>query len=268
MIRSFCFGLAAVSALVAAPAFAQDDTPDDDRRLVVSVGGGVQFLPAFPGSDELQLQPMFTGGVRREGDPIPGRGPDDGFGFSLTGRGGGIEFGPVLQFQNKRDEDDAGLAIGEVDFAVEPGVFLNVNVSDNFRLRGEVRKGVTGHEGWLGDIGADVFFRPGDNTVVSIGPRLRLADEEYMQTYFGVTPAVTAATGLATYSPDGGVRAAGAVIGITHEFSRSFGIYGYAQYDRLIGDAADSPIVQAIGSEDQFSVGVALFFNFRVRNPF
>jgi outer membrane protein len=52
--------------------------------------------------------------------------------------------------------------------------------------------------------------------------------------------------------------------GVTHQLTRSFGIYGYAGYDRLVGDVADSPIVQSFGSEDQFSAGLALFFTFGV----
>lgn len=267
MIRTLFIGCAAAAAFTAAPALAQDDDGDDDR-LVISFGGGGQFVPQFPGAEELELRPLFTGGVRREGQPIPGRGPDDGFGFSLTGRGGPIEFGPLLQFQAERKQADVGAAVGDVDFAFEPGVFVNFNLSDSLRLRAEARRGFDGHEGYLGDLGADVFFRPGDNSVVSFGPRVRLADEEYMQTYYGITPAVATATGIPAFAPDGGVRAVGAVAGITHEFNRSFGIYGYAGYDRLIGDAADSPIVQRFGSEDQFSAGIALFFNFRVRNPF
>ncbi len=267
MIRSITLGLATAAIFAATPAAAQEQQ-EEEPRLIISFGGGVQFTPAFPGSDELKLQPLFTGGARREGEPIPGRAPDDGFGFSLTGRGGPVEIGPMIAFQSKRDEDDVGALVGDVDFAFEPGAFVNVNVSDSFRLRAEARRGFDGHEGWLGDFGADFFLRPGDNTVVSIGPRVRLADDEYMQTYFGITPAQAATSGLAAYTPDGGVRAVGAVIGITHEFTRNFGIYGYAQYDRLIGDAADSPIVQQFGSEDQFSAGLALFFNFRMRNPF
>lgn len=266
MIRIVSLGLAAAAALAAAPASAQD--AGEEPRLIISFGAGVQFVPEYPGADKLRIAPLFTGGARREGEPIGARAPDDGFGFSLTGRGGPVEIGPMIQFQAERDDDDVGAAVGDIDFAFEPGAFVNLNLSDSFRLRAEARRGFDGHEGWLGDLGADFFLRPGASTVVSIGPRVRLADEEYMQTYFGITPAQALASGVPVYTPDGGVRAVGAVAGITHEFTRNFGIYGYAQYDRLIGDAADSPIVQRFGSEDQFSAGLALFFNFRMRNPF
>ena len=60
----------------------------------------------------------------------------------------------------------------------------------------------------------------------------------------------------------------GIVAGLTQQISRSFGIYAYAGYDRLIGDAADSPIVQQFGSEDQFSAGLALYFSFDISGLF
>lgn len=267
MLRSLCSGVAAFAALAATPALAQDEGRDE-RPLIISFGGGVQFTPEYPGAGDLKLGPLFTGGVRREGDPIRGSAPDDGFGFSLTGRGGPIEIGPMIAFQGERDQDDVGVAIGDVDFAFEPGAFVNVNISPALRLRAEARRGFDGHEGWLGELGVDTFIRAAPNSVASIGARVRLADAEYMRTYYGVTPARALASGLPAFAPDGGVRAVGVVAGITHEFTRNFGIYGYAGYDRLLGDAADSPIVRQRGSADQFSAGLALFFNFRMRNPF
>lgn len=42
-----------------------------------------------------------------------------------------------------------------------------------------------------------------------------------------------------------------------------FGLYGYAGYDRLTGEAKDSPIVAA-GKKDQFSAGLALTYRFRL----
>ncbi len=67
--------------------------------------------------------------------------------------------------------------------------------------------------------------------------------------------AVAGATGLAAFDPNSGFYAIGAVAGLTHKLGRNWGLQGYAGYDRLIGDAADSPIVRAFGSRDQFSGG-------------
>jgi len=268
MIRTACFTIAALACFAASPASAQDGPEQDDEPpLIVSIGGGAQFVPQFPGSDELQLGPLFAGFTRREGDPIPFRTPDDGFGIKLLSAGP-FEFGPLLQFQSKRDEEDVGAPVGDVDFTVEAGAFVNVNLGRSFRLRFEGQKGIGGHEGLVGTIAADVALRPNNDTLVTIGPRLRLNDEDYANAYFGVTPAAAVASGLPAYAPDGGIRAVGAVIGITHQLSPSFGVYAYAGYDRLVGDAADSPIVRQFGSENQYSAGLALYYSFRIRNPF
>lgn len=260
--------VAAAAAALAFPQPARAQTQPENDRQILTVGGGVQFLPAYPGAEEVTIQPLFTGGLRREGEPIPARSPDDGFAFSFTGRGGAIELGPVLHFQNERREEDVGAPVGEVDFTVEAGGFISLNVGPNLRLRAEARRGIGGHESFLGDIGADLALRPGDSTVITIGPRLRLNDDDYLDTYFGVTPAAALASGLPAYDPEGALRAVGVIAGLTHEFGRTFGIYAYAGYDRLIGDAADSPIVQAFGSEDQFSAGIALTLNFSVGGIF
>lgn len=264
MIRTISLSLAAAATFTTAPALAQDNEPP----LILSVGGGAQLLPRFPGADDYSVGPLVTGFVRREGDPIPFRTPDDGFGFSLTGRGGPVEIGPLLQFQGERDEEDVGAPVGDVDFTVEAGAFVNVNVSRSLRLRVEGQKGIGGHEGLTGAAGADVALRGGIDTLVTIGPRLRFNDDDYADAYFGVTPAAAAASGLPAYDPEGGLRAIGVIAGVTRQLSRGLGIYAYAGYDRLVGDAADSPIVQRLGSEDQFSAGLALFLSFGIGNPF
>ena len=264
MIRAFRLGLAAASALAASPALAQDEEPP----RILSIGVGGQLLPQYPGADEYSLGPLFTGFVRREGAPIPFRTPDDGFGIGLLGHDSVVDFGPLLQFQGERDDEDVGAAVGDVDFTVEAGAFVNFNISPNFRIRLEGQKGLGGHDGLVGTVAADFALRGGNDTLFTIGPRLRLNDDEYARAYFGVTPAAALASGLPVYDPDGGIRAVGAVAGITHQLSRSFGIYGYAGYDRLIGDAADSPIVTNFGSRDQFSAGLALFVSFSLGDAF
>ena len=253
----------ALSATAATPAMAQDQAP----RRILSVGVGAQVLPSFPGGDDYEFGPLFTGFSRREGEPIPFRTPDDGFGIKLLDFGA-VEVGPLIQFQGERDDEDVGAAVGDVDFTVEAGGFINFNLGDSFRIRLEGGKGIGGHEALVGTVAADVAFRPNVDTLVTIGPRLRLNDDDYADAYFGITPAVAAATGLPIYDPDGGIRSAGVIAGVTHQLTRSFGIYGYAGYERLVGDAADSPIVQNFGSEDQFSAGLALFFTFDIGDAF
>jgi len=265
--RAFAAGTA-LCFLFAAPAAAQDDSPDEERPRgrLVTIGAGAQAYPRYPGADDLGINPMPIVDIRRPGDRIRFEAPDEGWGFGLLGRESRINIGPAVQFQGRRDEDDVGAEVGNVGFTIEAGAFVEAFLGDNVRVRAEGRRGIGGHDGWLGDLGLDLIARDGDRTIFSIGPRLRIADENYVDAYFGVTPEVAARTGLAAYDPESGVYAVGGVAGIRQHFGRDgrWGIHAYARYDRLVGDVVDSPIVAGFGSVDQYSAGIGLSYTFRV----
>ncbi|HEX8217216.1 MAG TPA: MipA/OmpV family protein [Allosphingosinicella sp.] len=252
----------------AAPAAAQDRDDEDDGGggRLVTVGAGVQAYPKYPGASDLGINPMPVFDLRRPGEPIQFEAPDEGWGFGLLGRDSPIDFGPAIQFQGKRDEDDVGAAVGNVGFTVEAGAFVEAYLGDSFRLRAEGRRGIGGHEGWIGDVGADFIARDGDRTIFSIGPRLRLADDNYMNAYFGISPEARVRTGLPLYEPEGGVFSVGGTAGLRHHFGADgrWGVHAYARYDRLVGDAVDSPIVTGFGSVNQYSGGIGLSYTFRV----
>ena len=119
---------------------------------------------------------------------------------------------------------------------------------------------MTGHKGWIGMAGADFVMREGDDWLFSIGPRLTWSDDRYQEAWFGVTPDAALTSGLPAYDPGGGVQAYGAAASFLTQLGPRWGIYTYAKYDRLTGDAADSPIVRQLGSRDQFSGGIALTY--------
>ena len=116
----------------------------------------------------------------------------------------------------------------------------------------------------VGYLGADLILRDENTYIFSIGPRVRWADNDYHDAYFGVTPAVAAATGLPAFNPNSGVYAFGGQAGITYRLGRNWGMQGSVGYDRLMRDASDSPIVRGFGSRDQFYGSAGLFFEFNV----
>ena len=261
LFRSAALVGAALVALSAAPAAAQDDD-SEEGGWIVTIGAGPRVDPKYPGADNYGFSPMPIFGLRREGARLPFEAPDEGTGFGFLGDDSPFDLGPTVQLVGKRQEEDVGAPVGDVGFTVEAGAFAQFYLGDNFRLRAEGRRGIGGHDGWVGDILADFVLRDDDTYVFSIGPRARWGDNDYHDAYFGVTPAVATATGLAPFNPGSGFHSVGAMAGITHMIGRSVGIYAYGGYDRLIGDAADSPIVRTYGSRDQFSGGLALFVTF------
>jgi MipA family protein len=250
---------AATAVLLAAPAVAQDP-PEEKRR--VRVGLGAQLVPSYPGADKITVAPLVTVAVARGDNAFVFSAPDDSFGPAIVTSKSGLSFGPAISLQGERKNSDVGAPLGKVKTTVEIGAFVQQQVGESFRVRAELRKGLGGHGGWSGDVGADFIIRDRDAYVFSVGPRVRLSDGDYHRAYYGVTPAQSAATGLAVYRPDGGVEAIGATAGALYQLSRRWGVSGYARYDRLVSDAADSPVVRQFGSRDQFSGGLALTYTF------
>jgi outer membrane protein len=262
-LRRIVLVAGAAIACLAAPAFAQDDgaNVDGGEPVRTRVGIGPNIYPSFPGSDSYDIGPLIEFERARGDELFDFEAPDDSFGFSLIDSGG-FSLGPVVSWEGARSADDVGANLPKVKFSIEPGAFASLDLAENFRLRAEVRKGVTGHKGWIGMAGADFVMRDGDNWLFSVGPRVSWSNNRYHDAWFGVSPAAAFASGLPAYNPGGGLHAYGATASFLTQLGPRWGIYTYAKYDRLIGDAADSPIVRQLGSRDQLSGGMALTYVF------
>lgn len=253
-------GAFALAFIAAAPASAQES----DGGHIVTVGLGAQALPQYPGADSYDIFPMPIFGFRREGAPMPFATQDQGAGFGFFGQDSRFNLGPSLALRNKREESDVGAPVGNVGFTIEAGGFVELYPVRNFRLRADVRQGIGGHRGLVGDLGADIVIRDADSYIFSIGPRARWGDGDFNRAYFGVSPTAAAASGLPAFRPGSGFYALGAMAGLTTKFGRNWGMRAYLGYDRLINDAGDSPIVRNFGSRDQFSGGAGLFIELNV----
>ncbi len=260
MIKAMLAAAALPALLFATGAAAQDnDAPKEPRRFRVGLGPQVQ--PRYPGGDDVLITPLYDLSMARGDTPFEFDAADQSASFNLI-NSGGFAIGPSVNLEGSRRRDETDLPVDEVGISIEAGGFAQFWLGSSIRARGELRKGVTGHKGLVGNVMLDYVARDGDKWLFSLGPRVSLSDSKYQDAYFGVNPAAAARTGLAVYNPGGGVHAVGASATTIYQFDRSWGIYGYAKYDRLVSDAADSPIVRSIGSRNQFAGGAALTFTF------
>jgi outer membrane scaffolding protein for murein synthesis (MipA/OmpV family) len=248
--------------LFAASVAAQEAQPQEPDRIRVMLGP--QAYPAYPGSDDLRIGALVGVDRARGDEPFAFEAADDSFGFKLV-RSDGFSVGPVINWQWSRTAEDVGAELPKVGFSLEAGGFAQYELGDRFRLRAELRKGLSGHEGLIGTAGADAIFRDGDRRLFAVGPRVTWSDDSYNNAYFGVTPDAAVTSGLPAYDAGSGIQAVGANATFLTQLSPDWGIYAYAKYDRLVGDAADSPIVLTYGSRDQFSGGLALTYTFQWR---
>jgi outer membrane scaffolding protein for murein synthesis (MipA/OmpV family) len=230
---------------------------------IVTVKGNLRVGPSYPGSDDFSVIGYPSLSFRRAGTVERFSAPDDGLSFSFLDESV-FRVGVVGRFVGGRYYQDNRELVGldKIDWAVEPGVFVEYWPLEFLRARAEIRRGFGGHEGFVADFGLDAVQRFGAVTL-SLGPRLSLGDGEFTRTYFGVTPVEAALNGQVTaYRPSGGITSVGATGAVSYDWSPQWSTTAFVTYKHLVGDAADSPIVQEFGSEHQFGLGLTVSYSF------
>lgn len=261
--------LVATSAF-AAPALAQEPTIDttevalaNNNDLILELGVGAQVQPRYLGSDDLIVSATPIGSIQYLN--IPG----------LIEIGGGertaFNIGPSFRFMDERDpRDDADLfGLRHLDRTYEVGLRASyeVAITDVYGAEafGEARYAFGEAEGIVGGIGILSVVRPSDLLEIKVGPRVNFASDDYVSTYFSVTPLESFASfgRIDAYQADGGFYSYGLEANAKYEFRPDWFLNLEASYERLIGDAGDSPIVE-VGSRDQFTavVGLSRRFSF------
>lgn len=253
---------AVIGAAALVPAWSAAHAQDSDD-LRVRVGLGAQLRPEFVGADERKVGPLWDLDFARGTNEFAFEAPDYSFGVPVVSTGG-FSFGPAGNLASKRENSDVGAPVGSVPMTIEAGAFANYEVSKSFYLHAELLKGIGGHKGIVGTLGADQVWRDGDRYVFSLGPRVIFSDARYQRAYFGVTPAAALASGLPEYRPSGGIHGVAVASGLSYQFNPRWGLFGFARYERLVGDAGKSPIVREFGSRNQLSGGLGLNYTFTI----
>lgn len=257
-------GLAAILPAWGAANAQDSGAAPDSRDVRVRIGLGAQLQPEYLGADGATVSPLFHINTARGDHEFAAGAPDDSASLAIV-RSNGFTFGPAANLTSRRREKDVGAPVGNVGRTIEVGAFAQYQAADSIRFRAQLLKGINGHDGLVGTISADKIWRDGDRYVISLGPRVLFSDGRYQRAYFGVTPEASLASGLPTYRPGSGIHEIGVASGASFELNRQWGVFGYARYARLVGDAAKSPIVREFGSRNQLAGGIGLSYTFTVR---
>ncbi|MDQ0316110.1 MipA/OmpV family protein [Amorphus orientalis] len=258
-MRKITCAIAAVSLFCAGGAASADDdklTAEQagTRDIVVDLGVGAQVQPKFASSDDYIVLPYPLIAISYLRLPV--------FGELVSAPTRAFSIYPSINFVGSRSSSDASYLTGmdDVDFAFEfgPGVAYRYGM---FRGFANLRYGFTGHNGFVGEAGVDLVLNPMERVQLSLGPRVGFANDEYVQTYFGVSAAEATRSQFAAYDPSGGFTDVGVGGRITYDWTEKTKLHLQADYTRYIGDVADSPVVEA-GSEDQFYVGIGITYRF------
>jgi outer membrane scaffolding protein for murein synthesis (MipA/OmpV family) len=162
-------------------------------------------------------------------------------------------FGPLLGYRFGRDDKDPGFTSGndgssrlqglpDVDATADAGVQGHVLVF-GVPVFAQLRTALGGAQGTLLNIGLYLPLYTGSLTFTVL-PTVTWADARQMRAFYGVSPQAQAASGFAAYSPGAGWENAALELAAEWRVSRSAHLVVSLACERLLGDAAASPIVE------------------------
>jgi outer membrane scaffolding protein for murein synthesis (MipA/OmpV family) len=256
----------APAPLPTAPATSSLAAPD----WIVSVGLEGRIGPAWPGASTGKFGfsgfPLFS--IRKAGTPPDFFGPRDSFGFPVVDLGQ-FKLGPAVKVIWKRDAKSYTElnGLGDIGYAVQAGGFAEYWPVSWLRLHGEVRQGFGGETGVTGDVFLDAVV-PIDQWTLSGGPRGTMQTAKAVSPYFSITPAQSAGStisglpALPVYNARGGLYSYGAGTQVQYTFNQQWASHAFVEYERLVGSAADSPLVIQRGSPNQFTFGLGATYSF------
>lgn len=251
------------------PALGQEEKPQGwGGHLIL---GGLA-VPDYEGSEDYQFAPLAAGKLSYDDYYVEARGP----GLRANVLPGdllpfGLEFGPAISYRGGRGDVDNDRIddLKNIDGTIEIGAFAKIFTDAGLLPGDEVAFEIE----WLSDVGGEhdgttisfgpsYSFQPWEKVHLGISASATYASGNYNDTYFGIDADNARRSGLSQYDADGGIKDVGLMVNAIYQWNEHWGITGMAGITQLVGDAADSPIVDDEGSATQGIVGAGLLFRF------
>jgi len=264
---------------------ASPEGDDSDRkwsRDYISVAGGVITAPSYNGSDDRVVLPAFYVRGRLSGFSFSTRGTNLQVDLIRQKRGQktDLKFGPIINLRSDRTgriKDAQVEALGEKKMAVELGLSAGVTHTgivtsgyDQVGFRVVGLADISGkHGSWVVSPTIDYGTPLSKQAFIGMSASVNIYGKGFGHYYFDVDPVGSAASGLPVYTGAGNKVTAGkytiglaGAYGLSGDLRKGFVLIGGAQYGRMLGRYADSPIVADAGSADQWLGGIGLAYQF------
>jgi outer membrane scaffolding protein for murein synthesis (MipA/OmpV family) len=243
------------------------------------VGVGAVLMPDYEGSNDERVQPAVGVYGRIGGVGINPRAAGLALDFIPDRKGQRVEFklGPVFRYRRNRNgsvHDPVVARLGKLDSVVEGGVAVSVEVKgllngfDRISVGTDVRWDISGHGGGRVFTPGVTYFTPlGKGQIIGARVGAEFVDDKYANYNYAIGSAGSAASGLPQYRARGGFKEWN-VGGFTafdldgNFLDGGFSLGVAAQYIRLQGSAAETPITSIRGSRDQWYVGAGIAYTF------
>lgn len=287
LVRNF-FPLAGAMILMAAaaPALSQEDGGASEPREGftgdwIIVGAGITAVPQYEGARHYEALPMAGAIGSVKGVSFRWIGNQIGVDLLTLPIGGrwSVALGPTAALSTNRTHlsvitDRRVRALGKVNPSLEIGASAGLvgngvltSRHDRLSLSLSYSRDITGAydgEGFLPQVS---YFMPvSRKAALLLLAQADHADGRYATTYFGISAAQSAASGLPAFAARGGWKSwtagAAADIALTGDLTHGLSLIAGTSYMRLLGDFAASPVTRIAGSPHQWTLGLGLAYAF------
>jgi outer membrane scaffolding protein for murein synthesis (MipA/OmpV family) len=255
--------LASLLLAVPAAALAQLQVAPDDYTLL---GAAVRTRPAYDGSKSQVTDVVPV--VRYYGQRLFAR-TTQGIleGGARWNLGSGVNAGVQLAYEEGRDTGESAFLRnrgfnGDVDASGSLGAHVEWDTKVGpapVALLVRYRQDVDSDRGALADFRFNVGLYGQNSTIVAAFLQATWASSKANATFFGVSAAQAAATGLPAFQPGGGIQHVGLGVLASHDLSRHWTLVGSISQRWLQGDAAESPLAERTRS-NYANAGLAYHF--------
>ena len=244
---------------------AADEHPEWDLQL----GTGVALMPDYSGASTSspRLKVWADGAYRTENigtfsidsgsltiDPelrwgfVDGR--DLGYGLLLGYRSGRGDSSPRFASSNSGNARLNGLPT--ISGAIDVGVVGHISAF-GVPVFAQVRTAVNGSQGTLAIVGLYLPLTLNTSVDLTVLPTVTWANGREMRTFYGVTMGESAITGFAPYSPSPGWENAALEVASDWKIGRGWHLLASVAFQRLLGNAAESPLTQTKNQTSAFA---------------
>ncbi|HHP1264988.1 MipA/OmpV family protein [Enterobacter cloacae] len=236
-----------VLALLATPVLAEEQRQGN----VLTLGGGVDVGPRYSGSDKIRVSAAQVVDYSMANGFFIGTTRGIGYGNNV----GNLDYSAALSYRTGRKDKDVSSdsissgsdelrGMGEIKGSaiVIPGLGYKVTDWLNLQLQAEVpvserENGEAVHFG----LSSPLYTSP--TNAVTLALTGSWGSDKYMQTYYGVNAAQSAASGFAQHDAGAGIYAWSMNLDWTRKLTSRWSVLASAGVTQLTGDAGDSPIV-------------------------
>lgn len=171
-----------------------------------------------------------------------------------------VKLGLSVGYAFGRNEGDSSdlRGLGDIDDGATANGLMEWRIGDA-ALETIIEKQITGEDtGYQIHISLGYDWQIADLNLTS-SIVATYASSEYMEKYFSISPSQSTRSDLSVYEADSGFKSIGLHFMALYPLDQHWGIQAMAVFNRLVGDAADSPITK---DAQQNVYGLGLYYNF------